>query len=74
MLSKKEEEHDQLKESHEEMRKNIAELKKNAEVNPAEIYEQEFNRIKEMFEEEKVELNHEITSLRNQLFSRTNDY
>lgn len=56
--------------SHEEMRKNIAELNRHQEVDPTEIYEQEFNRVKEIFEEQKEQLEREILVLQNQLESQ----
>ena len=56
-----------LNQDHDEMRKNIGEMRRNAEINPAEIYEQEFLRVKELLEEEKQNLNMEITSLQHQL-------
>lgn len=42
-------------------------MRRNTEINPAEIYEQEFIRVKELFDEEKQNLNMEITSLQHQL-------
>jgi uncharacterized protein YoxC len=55
---------DQLIDSLEEMRKNIN--NHNNEVDTAAIYEQEFERVKELFEDEKRELNYLIYELKEQ--------
>lgn len=62
-LQRKNNKLEQLIDSHEEMRKSIIHMNRNNEVDAAAIYEQEFERVREHFEEQRKYLSNELLLL-----------